>query len=352
MKRYNNLYEKNYSLDNLRIAHKNARRGKEYYKEVKIVDDNEQHYLELLQNMLITKTYKTSKYQIFIKNDGHKKREIYKLPYFPDRICQWAIMQIIEPILIKNFTKDTYSAIPGRGIHSLKQQLTSALRDTNIQYALKLDIRQYYPSINHTILKSKYRKLFKDENLLWLLNEIIDSTFNDTGIPIGNYLSQYSGNLYLSSFDHWIKEVKKIKYYFRYMDDIVILGVNKQQLHQIKDDIDLYFKTQLLLTIKNNWQVFPIAIRGIDYVGYRIFPNYSLLRKSICKKFKSKIREINKKKALNFRISHTDWCSINSYKGWLLWCDSYRLSMKYIAPIQDLVDDYYVNMILNKGGVL
>jgi Reverse transcriptase (RNA-dependent DNA polymerase). len=197
MKRYGNLYSKICDMNNLRLAHKNARKGKGWYKEVKMVDADEEHYLKLLQEMLINKIYKTSEYETFFKTDGLKQREIYKLPYFPDRICQWAIIQIIEPILINNLTKDTYSAIPNRGIHLAKKRLDAAIQNDVLgtQYTLKLDVKKYYPSINHDILKSKYRRIFKDDDLLWLLDEIIGSTPGDTGIPIGNYLSQYSRKL-------------------------------------------------------------------------------------------------------------------------------------------------------------
>lgn len=351
MKRYGNLYKKIYDLDNLRLAHKNAKKGKGWYKEVKMVDTDEEYYLKLLQEMLINKTYNTSEYEIFIKKDGEKEREIYKLPYFPDRICQWAILQVIEPILINNFTKDTYSAIPGRGIHQALKKLKAAIQNDvpGTQYCLKLDVKKYYPSIDHNILKAKYRRIFKDKDLLWLLDEIIDSTPDDVGIPIGNYLSQYSGNFYLSSLDHWIKEVKKVKYYFRYMDDIVILGSCKEELHKLKIEIDEYLRNKLNLIIKENWQVFPTFVRGIDFVGYRVFLNYTLLRKSTCKSFKRKMRNINKKRMNDQELNYSEWCSINSYKGWLKWCDSYRLSQKYIKPIEQFAQDYYEKYIKKKG---
>ena len=202
MKRYGNIYEKIYNIENLRLAHKNAKKGKGWYKEVLMIDENPDYYLKLLQKQLIEKTYHTSKYESFIKKDGEKERVIYKLPYFPDRICQWAILQIIEPILIKNLTIDTYSAIPDRGIHfGLRRVQKDIIMDEEgCRYCLKIDAKQYYPSIDHKILKEKYRKIFKDKDLLWILDEIIDSTEENTGIPIGNYLSQYSGNFYLSSF--------------------------------------------------------------------------------------------------------------------------------------------------------
>lgn len=341
-------------MDNLILAHHNAKKGKGWYKEVKMVDEDPEHYLKKLQNMLINKTYQTSEYQTFIKHDSGKDREIFKLPYFPDRICQWAIMQIIEPYLLKHFTKDTYSAIPGRGIHQCLNRLSDAMNKDvpECQYCLKLDGKKFYPSINHTILKGKYRKLFKDPDLLWLIDEIIDSTPGDTGIPIGNYISQYSGNFYLSDFDHWIKEVKGVKYYFRYMDDIVIFGSSKEKLHKLKLEIEEYFKTELKLKIKENWQVFPTYKRGVDFVGYRTFMNYKLLRKSTCKQFKRKMTALNKKRLEGKELNYSEWCSINSYKGWLIHCDSYRLSEKYIKPIQAYADDYYLQNIYKKGGIL
>lgn len=104
-------------MENLKLAHQNARKGKGWYQEVKMVDEDPEKYLGQLQEMLLNKTYNTSDYVTFIKHDSGKDREIFKLPYFPDRICQWAILQVIEPYLIKNLIKNTYSAIPGRGIH-------------------------------------------------------------------------------------------------------------------------------------------------------------------------------------------------------------------------------------------
>lgn len=127
--------------------------------------------------MLVNKKYHTSEYQIFYKTENGKRRKIYKLPYYPDRIAQWAILQVIEPCLMKHLISDTYSAIPGRGIHRGLSRITQALQNDSehCQYCLKIDARHYYQSINHDILKQKYRKMFKDKDLLWLLDEIIDS---------------------------------------------------------------------------------------------------------------------------------------------------------------------------------
>ncbi len=133
---------------------------------------NPEYYLGKLQQMLINRTYKTSEYKTFIKKDSGKEREIFKLPYFPDRICQWAILQVIEPILIRNFTNDTYSAIPDKGIHLVFNRMKKAIQNDvpGTQYCLKLAEKKYYPSINYNILKDKHRWWFKDNDLLWYID--------------------------------------------------------------------------------------------------------------------------------------------------------------------------------------
>ena len=358
MKRYGNLYAKVCETTNLIMAHKHASSGKGWYSEVKTVNENPIEYLEILQGMLENKTYETSEYTLFLRKDGVKVRLIYKLPYFPDRICQWAVMQVIEPYLVRNFVRDTYSAIPGRGIHLALDRIKDALRNDpeGTKYCLKMDVKQFYPSINHPILKQKFRKMFKDKDLLWLLDEIIDSTPGDTGIPIGNYLSQYCGNYYLSDFDHWLKEtefvfngkVVKTKYYFRYMDDMIILSDSKEFLHWLRKLISEYLYTNLKLILKNTWQVFPVKDRGIDYVGYRIFPEYVLLRKRTVKAMKKSLYNIRKKIERGEEISYHDYCSVNSYLGWMKPCDCHRLKSKYVEPLMPYVNMYYFTHLCNE----
>lgn len=357
MKRYGNLYEQICSMDNLIIAHHHASIGKGWYQEVKTVNNNPQEYLDILQGMLENKTYETSDYDIFLRQDGVKVRMIYKLPYFPDRICQWAVMQVIEPYLIKNFIRDTYSAIPGRGIHLALERIKKALvtDPEGTKYCLKMDVKQFYPSINHKILKEKFRKLFKDKDLLWLIDEIIDSTPEDSGIPIGNYLSQYCGNYYLSDFDHWIKETTfvfngkpvKIKYFFRYMDDMIILSDSKEFLHYLRRLISEYLMTNLRLTLKNTWQVFPVKDRGIDYVGYRIFPEFVLLRKRTVKTMTRALLRMRAKIEDGEALTYHDYCSVNSYLGWMKPCDCHRLKHKYVDPIMPEINKYYYTYLCN-----
>ncbi len=327
MKRYGNLYNKIYDYENLILAHHNARRGKAFYQEVQNFNKNEDYCTRLIQDMLKNKTYKTSDYKIFTIIDRGKEREIYKLPYFPDRVVQWAVMLQIEPIFLETFIFDSYAAIPNKGMHIASKRLSKWLKydKENTMYCFKMDVKKFFPNISHDILKQLLRRKIKDKELLELLDEIIDST--DSGIPIGNYISQYFANYYLTFFDHWIKEELGIKYYMRYMDDLIILNKSKEDLHEIKIKIDKYLSEELQLTIKSNWQVFPVDSRGIDFMGYRHFRNYTLLRKTTYKKFRRKMNKLNKKRELN----DSDVCSIRSYEGWLIWCNSYNLRRKYIT---------------------
>lgn len=291
MKRYGNLFEKISNIDNIILAHQNARKGKTHYSEVKMVDKNPYYYAKIIKDMLDYELFDTSEYEIFTINDNGKEREIFKLPYFPDRIIHWAIMQIIEPVFLSTFVPHTYAALPNKGVHSALKRLDSYLmiknndkereRNPEVEYCLKIDVKKFFPNIVKEILMNLLERKFKDKKLLRLLWNIVDSV--EEGVPIGNYLSQYFGNFYLSYFDHWLKHEKKIKYVIRYMDDMVIFHKDKEFLHQLRNDIEKYLDINLKLTLKENWQVFPTYVRGVDFVGFRHFGEYTLLRKSIAK---------------------------------------------------------------------
>lgn len=322
MKRYNNLFDKIVSLDNLYEADKRARRQKSHRPEVMLFDKNKDKLLLDLQRKLINGEYETSEYYVF-KIYEPKEREIFKLPYYPDRIVHHAIMNIMEPIWVSAFVKGTYSCIRKRGIHKALKDVKFALKDeVNTQYCLKLDIRKFYPSIDHDILKTIIRKKIKDKRLLSLLDEIIESA---QGVPIGNYLSQFFTNLYLTYLDHWIKEQKKVRYYFRYADDIVILGGDKQQLRDLFYDIQDYLNNKLKLNFKDNWQIFKVDSRGIDFVGYRVFHTHTLLRKRIKKRFCKKINKLNKKQNLDKDTYKQKICS---YIGQIKYCNGRNLLNK------------------------
>lgn len=329
MKRIDNIFEKICSIENLRLADENARRCKKSTYGVRVHDKNREQNIVNLHNQLLSGQFKTSKYSVF-KIYEPKEREIYRLPYYPDRIVHHAVMNVLEPIWLSVFTTNTYSCIKRRGIHAAAKKLSTDLykNQNETKYCLKLDIKKYYPSINHEVLKNIIRKKIKDKRLLNLLDEVIDSA---PGLPIGNYLSQYFANLYLAYFDHNIKENKKVKYYYRYADDIVVLSSSKSELRELYCYIESEFK-QLQLTIKKNWQIFPVSKRGIDFVGYVFYHRHTRLRKrikkSLCKKVAT-IRKSNKKhtrKEVNKRLS--------SWLGWAKYCDSINLINKLSKTIK------------------
>lgn len=295
-------------MDNLVIAHENAQKGKRHYREVKMVNANPKYYLEKLQSMLINKTFTNSEYGMFIKY-GRKEREIYKLPYFPDRILHHAIMNICEPIWKNTFIRDTYQSIKGRGMHDAVKRVKKSMKaDTHKEhlYCLKIDVRKFYPSIDNEILKQIVRKKIKCKDTLWLLDNIIDSA---EGVPIGNYLSQYFGNLYLTGLDHYAKEDLGIKNYYRYCDDIVVIDADKNKLHKLKRKLESYLNGKLNLQVKDNWQVFKITEnRGIDFLGYVFYRGHTKVRKDIVKSFWAKLdKPVNSISIVNQIMSYYGW---------------------------------------------
>ena len=139
------------------------------------------------------------------------------------------------------------------------------------------------------------------------------------------------------------KQWKKAQ--FRYMDDMVIFGKTKEELFALKKEIDIYFRNELKLNIKGNWQVFPSYIRGVDFLGYRTFYKYTLLRKSTCLEMEKKMTAIRNKVEAGNMMNYSEWCSINSYKGWLKYADTFRLYQKYVVPLLPYADDYYIRNI-------
>lgn len=328
MKRVNNIYEKIISIENLNLADEIARKGKSKQYGIIQHDKNRDENILKLHETLKANAYKTSEYDIF-KVFEPKEREVYRLPYFPDRIMHHAIMNYLELIFTNMFTKDSYSCIKGKGIHACLKNVKKALADVpGTKYCLKLDIKKFYPSVTHGTLIKLLKRKFKDRNLMALLEEIISSA---PGLPIGNYLSQYFANFYLTYFDHWIKEEKRVRYYFRYADDIVILSDSKEHLHQILADITAYLQKELQLTVKSNYQIFPVESRSIDFLGYRFYHTHIQLRKSIKQNFARML------------ASKPNPQSIASYYGWISHCNGNHLLKK-------LLNDQQFQRLKNKSS--
>lgn len=300
MKRIGNLYERVISIDNLRLADEKARRGKLRTYGVRHHDKNRETNIQALHEALLTKTYKTSPYDVFTIYEP-KEREIYRLPYYPDRIVHHAIMNVLEPIWVSVFTNNTYSCVKGRGIEGCARHIGKIIKRYKGKplYCLKIDIKKFYPSAKHDVLKKLVRKKIKDKDLLWLLDEIIDSA---PGLPIGNYLSQYLANLNFAYFMHWVNEVLKLDCE-EYADDFVFYSDSKEQLHKTFPLIRLYIEDKLGLTVKSNWQIFPIAEnrydkqgRALDYVGYKHYRKQKLLRNKIKRNLCRTAARLNRRK--------------------------------------------------------
>lgn len=351
MKRYGNLYARICDIDNLREAAHNAASGKHKRDEVTAFFANLEENLAQLHRELTEKRYKTSPYDVFIKYEG-KRREIYKLP-FRDRVVHWAIMQVLEPIWTPQFTADTHACIKGRGMHSLLRKLREDLRDDpeGTAYCLKLDVRKFYPSIDHDKMKAVVRRKIKDPEVLWLLDGIIDSA---PGVPIGNYISQYFANLYLSELDHLLKEVAGVRYYYRYADDMVLLAGDKPTLHGWLVLINDWLNEERHVDLKGNYQVFPVESRGIDFVGYVTFHTHCLARKKnkqgLCREL-AKLRKAGVPEAEIMLLTA-------SRAGFMLHCDSKHLfKVLNMKKFSDLVPKtsgnltgtkYHVDAILNR----
>lgn len=326
MKTVKNIYSKIWDMDNLRMAHVNAQRGKRDHKDVIHVNEFEPYYLQKLQDILISKTFKNSPYRVFKLVDKGKQRDIYDLPYFPDRILHHAILQVLEPIWKSLLIRNTFQSIKGRGVEDGRRHMKKMLANKDAKYCLQFDISKYYPSINNEILKQIIRKKIADKDVLRLTDEIIDST---VGVPIGSYISQYEGNVYLAYFDHWVKEKLKIKYYARYCDDVILMHEDKDYLQYCLIKIEYYLEKNLKLKIKKNYQVYPIKKRRIDFLGFRMDNRKTYLRKRITKNFKRKVIQYNngKKKAAK---------GITSYYGWFKHSDSWKLWNKYIKDFNQI----------------
>lgn len=370
-KRLGNIFQKVIDIDNIKEAHDNAKKDRGLFRAVQITSRFLEERARKISNMLKNHTYKVSKYRVSAVVDKGKKRILYKLPYYPDRIIQWAIMLQLEKLFTNNFLFFSCASIKKRGGRYASELLDKYLNcyPEKTTYCLKLDIKKFYPSIDREKLKSLLRRKIKDKDLLIELDKIIDSVENadlshlelteeerqiytrpGKGIPIGSYLSQYLGNYYLSYFDKWLYNDLKCKYVVRYADDIVILGSSKQELWNKFYLIRDYLKYELGLEIKDNYQVFPVDKRGIDFVGYRHFRGYKLLRDTSLKTCKCLAKKIYTyyipgPKLVRDLPSEEEWHQWNSTIGMLKWCDSKKFFSKYYEPILPIINAYYVYYI-------
>ncbi len=286
MKRHGNLYYKIFFFKNLCEAYRKAALGRRYTNEVLRFRDNLEANLMSIQDDLVSKTYQPGNYWKFTLYEP-KQRIIYVSP-FRDRIVHHAIMNVIEPIWNGLFLHDSYACRRMKGTHMAMYRGVDFFRRAKQQcekvYCLKADISKFFPSINHHVLMRIIEHKIKCRDTLSLIRKIVfnngdESDPGSKNMPIGSLLSQWAANLYLNELDYYIKHEMGVKFYVRYMDDFVLLDADKARLHAYKADISSYLNERLQLQLNPKSDIYP-ADRGIDFVGYRIWPSYRLIRKT------------------------------------------------------------------------
>jgi len=322
MKREGNLFHRIVDYDNLYLAYKKARKGKAWQNTIKHFEKDVSGNLKRIQASLLNGSFTTSKYRTMQVYEP-KQRTIYILPFNPDRIVQHAIMNVIEPIWDRRFIHDSYSCRKGKGQHKGSRRCMEFVR--RYKYCLKGDISKFYPSISHDIMFKLVKRTIKCPKTLWLLENIIYAIGGGRNIPIGNYTSQWLGNLYLHELDKYCKHELRIKGYIRYCDDFVLFHDDKKYLHHCLKNIKNLLSCNLSLSMSKD-SIFPVT-QGVDFLGYRHFPNYVLLRKSTAKRVKKRLVKLPTRLHKKLITKKQYRSSIESTKGWLKWCSSYNFTI-------------------------
>lgn len=335
MRRLDDVWMSFLERDNFETAAKNACKSRKDRIEVEAYLKKKDVLLPRLIRDVREHKYKSSKYRMFEVHEKGKTRLVADLPLYPDRILHWAIALSIENELNKKLIDQTHASRPGHGCHSAIMDLRNYLeKDNRIKYALQIDVRKFFPSMNKEMVKRRLREVLKDENMLRLLDSIIDD-YPYEGIAIGNRISPMLANMVLSPLDHMIKEQYHAHYYVRYMDDIVILGYSKPWLHKIKNVMEKHLN-EIGLEIKGNWQIYPIDSRGIQFVGYRLYSDHTLIRKNIKKRMKRRATQMEQKLNAGGHLNKHDMGTIASYEGILKWCNGKNLQKTTFGKIRKL----------------
>lgn len=323
VKKYKNLWKDVIAEENIALAYQKSIKGKRGYASVKRFEKDVQGNLKKIRESLINQTYKTSPYNQRTIYEP-KERIIYVLSLNPDRVVHHALMNILIPIFTKMFIKNTFACIKDRGLHKGSILTTKYVR--KYKYCLKCDIRKFYPSINHDVLYQMCERKFKEKEILWLLHEIIYSIEGETNVPIGNLPSQWFGNWYMTPFDRFVTEDLGITAYLRYCDDFCLFSNDKEQLNEAKKKIEIFLRDVLKLKM-SKCDLFRTS-QGVDFLGYRHFKGYKLLRRRTAKRVKKRLPVILKK-FKEGKITQDRYRScIESTYGWIKWANTHNFQLK------------------------
>ncbi len=316
-----NLYDKKLTYENLYKAHLLSRKGKKTREETIKFNLKQEDYILWLYEKLKNLTYKHGGYKVFYVTQP-KLRKIEKSRYIDRIVHRWYVDSFMQEYFVKQYIYTSYACIKNKGMHKAVVELQKSMKHCkNIwqkYYILKMDIKKFFQNINKDILLNILLRKIKDSKLIWLTKEIIYSSEGKKGLPIGNYTSQIFANIYLNEVDQYIKHKLKVKYYFRYMDDSIILIKTKKEAKKLLYKIEEYLNKNLQLELNEKTQIFKNK-QGVNFCGYKI-NEYRLkirdkgkkkLKKKV-KKLKNKIKqgEINSKEARKYIAGHIGYVKI------------------------------------------
>jgi retron-type reverse transcriptase len=306
MKTYRHLYPQVYAFDNLLAAFYKARKGKRSKAPVARFEYHLEREILQLERELRDMTYRPGPYRSFYIFDP-KKRKISAAP-FRDRVVHHALCHVIQPMYERRFIFDSYANRIGKGTHKAMDRCTRFLRVN--RYVLKCDIVQYFPSVDHQILRSILAHPLRDPDVVWLIERILESgrgilaseytmqwfpgddlfaVNRPRGLPIGNLTSQLWANVYLNELDQFVKRELKCRCYVRYVDDFLLFHDEKQQLHAWKHDVAHFLEGLRLRLHPTKSVVFPTRL-GVDYLGFRHFSAHRKIRRDNVRRFIQRLR--------------------------------------------------------------
>ena len=291
MKRYGHLFEQMVTFDNLLRAARKAVQGKKDRPPVAHFYFHLEPELLRLEEELKTGAYMPRPYRSFMVYEP-KPRQICAAD-IRDRVVHHAICNVIGPIFEKYAIHDSYACREDKGTHRAIRRAQEFSR--TYCYFLKLDVRKFFGSVDHQRLKERLGRQFKDPQLLTLLHRLIDHPIPagtaGQGMPIGNLTSQHFGNFYLGHLDHFVKDELGIKGYLRYMDDMLLFGDDKAELHHICSQVRRFLRDPLRLELKEEGVGLAPVSQGIPFLGFRIFPGLVRLQRPSWTRFKRKVRD-------------------------------------------------------------
>ena len=349
MKIVSGLMDRISSFDMLHEAYLNARKNKRYREEVLVFSANLEKELFQLQRELRDGTYRVGAYREFYVTVP--KRRLIMALNFRDRVIQWAIYLAFNPLLERRFIYDSYGCRVGKGTLAAAERLQYWLRQIDRKpirpgkrwYYLKLDISKYFYRVDHDVILSMVAEMTDDSAFLALMDTIIngDTPFGlpvgaslddcppemrlfNVGMPIGNLSSQMVANMYLDRLDQFCKHTLRLHYFIRYMDDIIILHDDLQEIHRIKDEIDRFVTERLKLALNKKTAIRPVE-HGIEFVGWRIWATHRKLRKCTTKHMKRSLKRLMRLYATGNATLDTCRSVVSSYFGVLMHGDDFAM---------------------------